>query len=281
MKNLKHKMRIAGERRGFSLVELVVVMAIMSLLLAIGVPSVRAIIDSGKANTGINSIGVASGVARALATRQRAFMVGRYDGCAMLFTPANEIRIVEDYEDAVNGSGTPLDGITENGYADIVDANYVKLPVDACVVGLTRNHVNYPLLLAPPFAVRFDSRGYLVAGQIGKRRVYYDGNYEDGWEVSSTRPVNYDPSPYDPESSNYNPGNYNAPEEKHELGFEAIETVVGVVVFSKSGFFENAGYSLVVSQINDFSAGAAGEWIFDNGTVLFFNRYTGEVVKQQ
>lgn len=99
----------------FTLVELLVVIALIAIAMGITLPTMSAMVRDSDRNTGTNAVTMAGTVARAYATRPIADVKdvnlrttttpsqpnasdepGSYSGCIALFTPANEIRIAEN-----------------------------------------------------------------------------------------------------------------------------------------------------------------------------------------
>lgn len=251
---------------GFTLTELLVVMAIMIVLVSVGVPSIEAMLNSGRVQNATRSVGAAVGAARAYATRDRTFLMGDYSGAAVMVLPTAGLMYVENIEEATDGNGTPLETRSAplNGYAQVAGTDVLGLPPSVGVVGIIRNSpggggVN---LITPPFAVRFDEGGTLIAGQTGDRQVIYDFDRNGRYEHTKTRPNGYDPDTV---------------VELAEVPFEAVETVIAAVVFDRAAF-DSAGHDLTASGSSGAIDTAARNWIFQNGRVLMFNRYTGSVV---
>jgi prepilin-type N-terminal cleavage/methylation domain-containing protein len=227
-------------RGGFSLIELLVVITIISIILAFSFPMIADMKQSVSASSGANTIAITVVSARRYATDPKhAFALtdvdpragtgssepGLYSGVAALFTPAGEIRLVWNYESAIynsgsgywflerhgprvidtQGAGQPQQEL--NGFKDL-PIDYIQLGSDVGVVGITRNRrVNAtkpPLLLAPPFAIWFDQNGYMIAtGQdvFGSDRDYQFVYYDGDYNGS------YDC--FSPRLNNIDPEAYN------------------------------------------------------------------------
>jgi prepilin-type N-terminal cleavage/methylation domain-containing protein len=274
--------------RGFTLMELLVVVGIMLMLITIAFPVIASITAQASTTVGINAVGMAGTTAQAYATRPKDFSnldldplppivvvgdprdIATYNGVAAIFTPASEIRITENVAAAVATNGRFLERIDEtralidggtfphgkhhNGFVDVL-VDYITLPSDAGVAGITRDGSidanGPPLLLAPPFALWFDHNGSLVAGSGNHEFVYYNGHdSRDGYDITTRRRSNYNPDMYDPSSSDFNPTHWDAKPQRYTLPFERIETVVGVYVYSKRDFRAAAA---AARNGNDFS----------------------------
>ena len=280
-------------RGGFTLIELLVVIAIVVLVTGIAVPLFGALSGAVRAGGAVNTVHVSVAAARAYATRDLngpfTLVGGRYSGTAVIFTPANEIRLVENIPFARNGSGNYLEAGGRNGYADIEGRDYIKLSRDNAVAGIARNTPGDAILLTPPFAIRFDQRGALLSGQPSSadKVVYYDGDRDGAFEVSIGRTS---APPYNPDDWNPDQRYNNQPvpadaEGRYHLPFEEIESVVGVIVYSDKDF-RAANIGAGALEANDVADGdplntPAAEWILDNGTPVFFSRYSGAAVSKR
>lgn len=285
-------------RGGFSLVELLVVISIMVLLMSVALPAMNRLMAGTKVEGAASSVASAASTARAYAGLKPSTPMGKYYGAAVVFTPANEMRIARHRYDAVDGNGRLLTLSDRGGYADMEDEPYVNLPDGVGVVGIARafgvNTDEPPALLAPPFTIRFDRNGILTPGQAGSTRddaqsriVFYDHDNDGDYQINSSRPNNYDPDEWDPEvvgKTNYNwfadnrnwgDGRY---EEKYLLPFGRLDSVVGVIVYDKGGL-RRAGHNLVRSSATTGVNEEARDWIYSNGIPVFFNRYSGAAIK--
>ena len=282
-------------RSGFTVPELIVVLSVAIILLGSLAPALSALRSSTQMQVAINTVSVAVTAARAYTSVNAVndldgidpqFSGLKYSGTAILFTPAGELRLVENDQwakDGSSGGGKYLQP-NRNGYADVPNRDYIKLPRDVGVVGIARRRPgpNGLLLLTPPFAIRFDPNGGLIAAQPSspQRVVYYDGNYNDQYKVTGKRPDSYNPDEWDPNSPGYDSTHWNTTANLHELRFEEIEAVVGVVIYSKRELRE-AGWNHTATGTTGNSINSnASVWIRENGTVLFFSRYSGALIKQ-
>lgn len=300
--------------RAFTLVELLVVMGIMVMILAIAVPSMSSLFNSGRVDGAIDTITVAAASARSYAVSVPRFFdadpitvpeEGSYSGAAALFTPANEIRLIHNVATARDGNGWPLEikdpnspfgyKPQRNGYQDIHGRDPISLPSDVGFMGIVRiaNAIKY---IPPPFAVSFNQNGNLVtfsdpvtvpaARDFVRFLVYYDGDYSGDYNVDLDREDGtYLPDEWDPQSDQYTPGTasdrpgIDEDFDMHRLPFEAIETVVGVYVYDKTQLWEAVDADdrkLPSYDTND----PLGQWLEDNAVLLMFNRYTGRAVQE-
>lgn len=230
---------------GFTLIEMLVVVSIITIVLALSFPMIGAMKRDSSASSGVNTVAIAVASARRYATNPDYRFVrsdidatntdtnepGLYSGVAAIFTPAGEIRLAKNAEGAKWGRGWYLErhgpSRTDiqpagqpsrelNGFADI-GLDYIQLGSDVGVVGITRNsRVNPndpPLLIPAPFAVWFDQNGYLITtGQdtagndLQYQFVYYDGNYNNSYQCTADR---WNAAPYNPNEFNPNHGDFN------------------------------------------------------------------------
>jgi len=284
-------------RGGYTLTELLVVMSAIILILAVIVPSVKNLLSARRVDAGVQTLSAATAAIRGYAGLRPPFGTGKFQGIALVFSPSGEMRLTEHFPAATDGGGSPLvdRDPPSAGYRDILGATYVKLPPGVGVLGISRGgnfadpETEY---LAPPFAVRFDKNGAMIVRKEGSNAdgsVYYDGNYDNKYFVTKERgnvTGGYEPEKYDPDSRRFDPANMNAVEGKINFAFEKLESVVGVLFYSKKDFWKaSSAYELS----SDYVAGSLvpdkwapeGPWLIDptKGSIAaLFNRYTGAVI---
>ncbi|MEX2216405.1 MAG: prepilin-type N-terminal cleavage/methylation domain-containing protein [Phycisphaeraceae bacterium] len=276
--------------KGFSIIELMVVVSLIALLLGFSVPLVFKIDELSRDRSGVNSFGVGVTAARAYASRRIAdndsVPGAEYSGAALLVTNFNEMRVVDDVQnDALEGQNP-----SKSEFQDVQRMEPIILPRGTGVAGIIRAA---PFgadvrLIPPPFAIRFNRHGQLVAGATDdvSNVIYYDGNYDGNIDPAKTRiSTAYDPVANDPDLANVS-GLFVATRNQYQLPIDVIECVVGVVVYSKADF-EDAGGKFNAQGggttpslgCKDGTCGNIAEWMFDNGTVLFFSRNTGAIIR--
>ena len=285
-------MIVHARRGGFTIVELLAVLAIMGLLMAILFPAYNAMKRSNRATSAENTITTGVVAARAYATRRLngrfldipiqlpsgdilRSQSGQYSGVAILFTPSGEMRLVENVWHAQDKASAYLElkSPPQDGYDDIPDRAYIRLPEHTGVMGIRRGNrqgQSALVLLPPPFAVRFDANGYLVSRGDGENldgSVYYDGDYDNRYEVTSDRARSRG-SEWDAEVGRFT------------LPFEKIETVIGVLIYDQRDFADVAP-ALDVEYVAQDSSGLSGPvaWLLANGQQLFFSRYAGTLMR--
>lgn len=274
--------------RAFTLTELLVVMGIILITIVVGLPSLKALFTAGRVDSAAESISGTVAAARAFATRDKGFLIGEYSGVAVIFTPANELRLAENFEDAAKNNGDKLEELnpSQSGYEDIANTQFVPLPSTVGVVGIARGGSGSGdiRLFPPPFAVRFNQHGSLISGVVVSDEnaasranvVYYDGDRGGSINYNRDRTKEPDVSAWDPTSPSWSGSNY-SDTEGYLLPFEAYEAVIGVIIFDKEEW-RAAGNSWADAD-GDGLTGAAKTWVEANGIPLFFNRYTGRVNK--
>lgn len=268
-------------RRAFTLMELLVVVAMISLFVAIGFPTINAMTSGTSEASAENAVQMSVKAARAYARQPQAFTTRQYRGAAALFTADSQIRLVRSVERdpkdptklAKNGSGGDLLH-RYSPYADVLDRDPIDVPEDVLVFGISRHVIDGLVLYPPPFAIRFDPRGQLVvrasvSGDEFRDNVLYD-NEDDGnfrFNVTERRPSDYDP------------------DEETGVPFEVIETVAGVIIVSEPEFraqrdssdnplnLEPGGNKPNTHALNDDAAA----WILANGKTILINRHSGVV----
>jgi hypothetical protein len=289
----------------------------MGILMVSVVPMIYAMIRLTRGGAGANTINVAVTAARAYAVRSRPFTTAgaTYSGSAILFTPANQLYLIENIEGAAD-AGSLLETMPtpHNGYGVIAGRDPIKLQNSVNVYGIVRydNGGNPAVkLVAPPFAIRFDQDGNLVASDDGASThagaqsywVFFDGDIDGNYDTAGTgaRPAGYSPDDSNPRivaTLNKDPvtGIY-------ELPFERLEAVIGVLVLPGPEFRAKVqGYASVLSagsklpgeiNVDDAMVDFAGEptteaeahyrlkqWMLDQGQTLFFSRTTGNLFRE-
>lgn len=276
-------------RAGFSLMELLVVISIIAIIMAISFPFINALRNGSRIEAGLNTVGVASDVARQWVGPSRwatDFSTAggggaSYSGTAVIFCPTREARITINDRTA-NGPAGLLELLTpaKNGYADKKALEYISLPGGTGLAGIWRDPaspVNFRLL-APPFALAYDQNGHLSFGDA-TGRIYYNSNYDTTYDTGSTRASvvgGYNPDDWDREAAPFN-----ATEGLRELPFEAIECVAGIILYDLDE---------AKAEGHDFSGGgayvqgtdtAAINWLKANGRTVFFSPHTGVMLRDE
>ena len=266
-------------RRGFTLIEMLVVVSIIVFLMAITFPVIGTLQNGGRVETGLSTVSLAGSVARAWSTASLPQVDldsdpvspvpdASYSGTAAIFCPTNEVRIVINWQRARNGSvflETDPPGATPslNGYADYRFANggrrdidYIAIPSGTGVAGIHRFGPSPADIefLAPPFAIAFDETGTLMQGHRdnppGRIRsnpanfMYYDADRDGAYNTADVRTTSYNPADWNRDSDNAR-GSSDAFLDAHlvrRIPFEAIETVAGVIVYDEAEY-RAAGFS--------------------------------------
>ena len=266
-------------RRGFTLIEMLVVVSIIVFLMAITFPVIGTLQRGGRVETGLNTVSLAGSVARTWSTASLPQVdqildppntePGHYSGTAAIFCPTGEVRIVINYQLATRNGSSPtspsfsnsLEFNHQNGYRDYRIANggrrdvdYIAIPQGTGIAGIHRfgQGAADVELLAPPFAIAFDETGALMqghrdpstSGRNPANFVYYDANLDGRYNTTNVRTTSYDPADWDRDSDNargIGDAFLNA-NLVRQLPFDAIETVAGVIIYDKTEY-KAAGFS--------------------------------------
>ena len=302
-------------RSAFTLIEMLVVIAIIVIMMSISFPFISALSRDTDVATGVNAVALAGTTAQAYSTKGQLVWgspdlmqdppnplyagnitpdPGVFSGVAAIFTPANEIRLTKNIANAFDNGvplerkpdvATPAQPGTEplskhlNGFEDLL-VDYITLPGDAGVAGITRvapptlQPTDPPLLIPPPFTLWFTPNGTLVVGDDDHEFVYYDASPADGrYNTNSDRAGvigGYNPDEWDPQSADYDPTNWDGTADRYGMPFEKIETVIGVLVYSKREF-NNAGLNWTGGNTNT----ELWDWLRENGKLVIFSQQTG------
>ena len=296
--------------------ELGTAVVIIAIILSLFFPAVAAFRRQTQEKSGENAISTGVIAARAYAPRNHhgrfidiggSKFSGTYSGVAILFTPANEMRLIENVPYAANSGGfLEVQGAMGNfdfsGYADIPGRDAIVMPSNVGVLGITRVKMGNDQglrLLPPPFAVRFDSNGHLVAGDVNdpnrlENYVFYDGDIDGVWNdlvhrdnarsPSGAVGGTYVPKDWDPNRNRNLPKDPNT--QRWPLPFDKIETVIGVLVFDKAnfeGWYAGKGIPAWIDIADSDNLNqtkfAKQKWLLENSTPMFFSRYSGTVMR--
>ena len=294
----------------FTLVELLVVLALIAIAIGITVPAMDALQRSGRGAAAANSISTATNAAQIYNHRIRPGDLGaggepdfprsaRYSGTAALFTPSGEIRLVVNDQAASDQNANFIEGPDSDAqgfaYRDISGIDYISMPRSVWVVGV--RYANDQLeLLPPPFAVRFNEYGHVATD---KPYIYYDSNsdhlsdesHQKGYyDTDSVRPDNYNPDEWIRTALAPNPITGIRP-----LPFDRIEVVTGVIAFNTREFYNfqnqvlNGGnnYNDVYARLSQYlpHAYAGGtnqrdvQRLAENSTPINFSPLTGLAIR--
>jgi prepilin-type N-terminal cleavage/methylation domain-containing protein len=318
--------RIAQQRRGITLLEMLAVIAMIAVLVGIAAPIVGAMRRHSQVESGRNAISAATKAVRGYTTQGGpnlcALTAGDgFSGVGMLFTPQSHIRLIENTQLTRFDDGTFVEANGCNDFTDIPDRDYVTLPKNLGVAGIVRLTNGSIEVISPPFGILFNKRGQIVHspyadpghasyGNSKQNVIYYDGNYDDSIPKTSAvagswrgnphaLAAPYNPELWNPNGTGYvgsndttsNPGNYtptasgDPDANKAKQPFDAIETVVGVIMFNNLNLQDDLGrgssplvHSVTVDGIPVLPA-TTRDWILSNGDPLFVSPYTGQLVR--
>lgn len=271
---------------GFSLVELLVTISIILIVVGISFPFINSLQNGSRIEAGLNTIGVASDVARQWVGPSRwatDFSTpggggAEYSGTAAIFCPTREIRITINDRAANSDAGLimELEIPPKNGYEDKRNLEYISIPSGTGLAGIWRDPTNPGSyrLIAPPFALAYDEDGHLHFGD-DRGLIYYDGDFSGFYNTAQTRPGGYDPTTWSREDRN----RFNDTEGTFELPFEAIECVAGIIAYDLDdalgeGYDFTGGGSYVEGSPADL-------WFRENGRTVFFSPHTGVMLRDE
>lgn len=283
------KQRASNRGRGFTIVELMVVVALIAFFVTASIPLLLQIDELSRDRSGVNTIGVAVTAARAYSTRNVADdgelgpESDGFSGAAIIFTPQGELRIAQDVQHA------DTENAGQSAFKDILRTEPIVMPRGQGIVGIGRDDTSFRII-PPPFAVRFNARGHMVSSlDTGSRfAVVYDGDGNGTFDGGAVSP-DFNPAPFDPEVATDAEiaDKFVVEQSKYKIcDCDKFPTVVGVLVYSKADF-EDAGGGFPATapafgcKDGDCGTGkeAVREWMFDNGHLLFFSRYTGALIR--
>jgi len=291
-----------SQSHGFTLMELMVVVSLIVLLLGFSVPLVFKIDEISRDRSGVNTFGVAVTAARAYATRRIADLdsvpQAEYSGAAVMVTPMNQLRIIADMQaDEMEKAG--LSGYGYDNQTKRMEA--ISMPRGVGVVGITRtaSATSAITVIPPPFAIRFNRHGQLITetrvtltdAGVQRNLIYIDPAQGNAFSKTSTHrsTTAYIPGDWDPDVTSNISGKWNPTNSDWNLPFNTLESVIGVIVYSKADF-EDAGGKLTgtyIAPAQGYPDGvkpavaneAVSKWMFANGSVLFFSRNTGNILR--
>lgn len=296
-------------RPGLTILELLTVVIIVAIVMALMFPALGALRRSTRNASGGNAIQAAVVAARAFATRDRdglfveiaGYACDPSSGCgdsgaAIVFTPSGDMRIVENTPFGVNQDGVYMELAGTSGYSGIQGRDEIHMPENLGVMGIARN--GGVLFLSPPFAMRFDNAGHLIASNDDMEVVYYDGNDDGMMDTSRDRDNAFDPNNPGLGSENYNLKFWDPYEDRNNslarhpdtglwpLPFERLETVIGVVLYDKDALgdaFETVGPSFLAPDTDNDNqlGGTVAAWLMHNGNTLIFSRYSGTLISER
>ncbi len=294
-------------RFAFTIVELLVVLALMAVLVTLAWPTLRNLTGSNRIESAVNSVSVAAKAMRTLAPRpflsaSEEVTNAAYDGTAMVFirepgTLDLRIRLTYNNQHAQRSVGAirflesmlpgppdygPRNGFTDlHGFTDFGVPDPIRIPNGMAVAGIIAPTTATPHLADLPFAVRYSyPNGHLLAlspdaptGATGTdQRTYYD---------------------YLGKTVNVGGGrSYQLPD-----GFfnnnEALTNAIGVVVYDMAkaraaGLFRDPAnndpirvpYQLLVNGSDEVTV-TLEQLVSDaDGRVIFFSRYSGAAVME-
>ncbi len=299
-------------RLAFTLMEMLIVLMVMVILGGLSFPLLRVLWSTDAVLGGVETIGVAVRANKPFALREvidlgdinSDYAGATYSGTAIIFTPAGEIRLVENDQAARDDAGDVLEEQSYNGYRDIPNVKYVQLPERASVFGIIRlrDMGGHLVFLPPPFAINFDENGQLIGGAgvgssggdaVGPGLVVYDSNYDGLYDIGKRRKASYQPEQWDPstkiyetslDSNNSTKPGIHPETQRHKLPFEVLDSVIGVVVYDVEPFREEFSIEqqprpyMIISGLSASPHKQMSKWLLKNGSFLFFNRYTGNIL---